>query len=155
MILKTIKYELQNILSGASGSSHDAVIQAISHHLKRSERTSPTAEEKHKNKHQETTKLIKYAHTHKVRRTNWIVKCKLIRFFISIPKSFGKIFDKLPLAYQKLLNRWLTNSKSALIPCKAALRRKKAVPIVMISTARFFNGWRYPLPTAAPGCGSF
>ena len=64
MILKTIKYELQNILSGASGSSHDAVIQAISHHLKRSERTSPTAEEKHKNKPQATTRLIKYAHTH-------------------------------------------------------------------------------------------
>lgn len=72
MILKTIKYELQNILSGESGNSYDAVIQAIAHYLKTGKRTSPTAEEKHKNKPQETKKLIKYAHTHNLFYNNVI-----------------------------------------------------------------------------------
>lgn len=61
MNLNIIKNELQNILSGTSGNSYDAAIQAIAGHLRRSKRASPTAEEKHKNKPEEKEKLIDYA----------------------------------------------------------------------------------------------
>lgn len=57
----SIKYELQNILSGKSGGSYDATIQAITRHLRTSERTSPVAEEKHQNKAKEKEKLINFA----------------------------------------------------------------------------------------------
>lgn len=56
MNLKLIKYELQTILSGKSGNSYDAIIQAVAHHL----RTSPMVEEKHQNKSKETEKLIDF-----------------------------------------------------------------------------------------------
>jgi hypothetical protein len=58
MNAKSIKYELQNVLSGTSGSSHDAVIQAVSDHLRRDERASPMAETKHQNKAKETERLL-------------------------------------------------------------------------------------------------
>lgn len=57
----SIKYELQNILSGKSGGSYDATIQTITRHLRTSERTSPMAEEKHQNKAKEKEKLINFA----------------------------------------------------------------------------------------------
>jgi hypothetical protein len=58
---KSIKYELQNILSGKSGGSYDATIQAVTRHLRTSQRTSPVAEEKHQNKAKEKEKLINFA----------------------------------------------------------------------------------------------
>lgn len=61
MNIKSIKHELQNILSGKSGSSYDATIQAITRHLRTSQRTSPVAEEKHQNKAKEKEKLISFA----------------------------------------------------------------------------------------------
>lgn len=57
----SIKYELQTILSGKSGSSYDATIQAVTRHLRTSQRTSPMAEEKHQNKAKEKEKLINFA----------------------------------------------------------------------------------------------
>ncbi|HHT22224.1 MAG TPA: hypothetical protein GXZ87_02775 [Bacteroidales bacterium] len=59
-----MRNELQNILSGTSSYSYDAVIQTIARYLRRSERASPTAEEKHENKPKETAKLIEYAKKH-------------------------------------------------------------------------------------------
>lgn len=64
MNFNIIRNELQNILSGTSGSSYDAVIQTIARFLRRSKRASPTAEEKHENKPKETAKLIEYAKEH-------------------------------------------------------------------------------------------
>jgi hypothetical protein len=57
MNIKSIKNELQNILSGKSGYSYDAVIQAVTNHL----RTSPMAEGKYENKGKETAKLVTFA----------------------------------------------------------------------------------------------
>jgi hypothetical protein len=59
--LNKTKYELQNVISGESGSSHDSLIQTIASYLRRSQRSGPKAEEKHKNKPQETERLIKFA----------------------------------------------------------------------------------------------
>ncbi len=61
MNLKSIKYELQTILSGKSGNSYDALIQTIAHYLRTSQKTGPMAEEKHQNKTEETAKLIAFA----------------------------------------------------------------------------------------------
>jgi indole-3-glycerol phosphate synthase len=61
MNIKSIKNELQNILSGKSGYSYDAVIQATTNHLRTRERTSPVAEGKHENKGKETARLIDFA----------------------------------------------------------------------------------------------
>ena len=57
MNTKQIKYELQNLISGKSGASYDALIQTVASHLRSGERTSPMAEEKHQNKTQETERL--------------------------------------------------------------------------------------------------
>jgi hypothetical protein len=61
MDTKQIKYELQNLISGKSGASYDALIQTVASHLRSGKRTSPMAEEKHENKAQETEKLIEFA----------------------------------------------------------------------------------------------
>jgi len=45
--IKEVKYELQNILSGKSSNCNNAPIQTISSLLRRHEKTSPMAEEKH------------------------------------------------------------------------------------------------------------
>ncbi|MGB0861459.1 MAG: hypothetical protein ACPG19_04615 [Saprospiraceae bacterium] len=55
-----MKNELQNILSGKSGYSYDAVIQAVTNHLRTSQRTSPMAKEKHQNRAKETERLITF-----------------------------------------------------------------------------------------------
>ena len=55
------KYELQNLISGTSSASYDALIQAVTQHLRRGTKTSPVAEEKHQNKHQETARLIEFS----------------------------------------------------------------------------------------------
>lgn len=61
MNIKSIKNELQNILSGTSGYSYDAVIQATTNYLRTSQRTSPMAESKHENRAKETARLIEFA----------------------------------------------------------------------------------------------
>ena len=61
MNIKQIKYELQNLISGESGASYDALIQTVVSHLRRGKKTSPMAEEKHENKAQETKELIDFA----------------------------------------------------------------------------------------------
>ena len=61
MDTKQIKYELQNLISGKSSASYDALIQAVASHLRSGKRTSPMAKEKHQNKVQETEKLIEFA----------------------------------------------------------------------------------------------
>ena len=61
MDTKQIKYELQNLISGKSSASYDALIQAVASHLRSGKRTSPMAEEKHQNKVQEKEKLIEFA----------------------------------------------------------------------------------------------
>jgi len=42
-----VKHELQHLISGESGTSYDALIQAVARHLKGSKRAGPMAEEKH------------------------------------------------------------------------------------------------------------
>ena len=61
MNIKQIKYELQNLISGKSGASYDALIQTVASHLRRGKSTSPMAKEKHQNKAQETEELIGFA----------------------------------------------------------------------------------------------
>ena len=61
MDTKQIKYELQNLISGKSGASYDALIQTVTSHLRSGKRASLMAEEKHQNKAQETEKLIEFA----------------------------------------------------------------------------------------------
>ena len=67
MDIKEVKHELQNILSGKSSNSNNAPIQTISRLLRRHEKTSPMAEEKHQNKAQETKQIIDFA-----RENDWI-----------------------------------------------------------------------------------
>lgn len=61
MAIKQIKYELQNILSGKSGQSYDAIIQAISCYLRESKSTSTLVKNQLENKSEEKKRLIKYA----------------------------------------------------------------------------------------------
>jgi len=59
--LTYIKHELQNLISGKSGASYDAPIQAIAKYLGGRPTSGPMAEEKHQNKPEETAKLIEFA----------------------------------------------------------------------------------------------
>lgn len=61
MNIKSIKNELQNILSGKSGYSYDAVIQTTTNYLRTSQRASSMVETKHENRAEETAKLIEFA----------------------------------------------------------------------------------------------
>ncbi len=63
MDFQKVKYELQNIISGESGASYDALIQTVASHLRSGKRAGPMAEEKHQNKAKETTKLVEIAST--------------------------------------------------------------------------------------------
>jgi len=62
MNIKQIKYELQNLISGKSGASYDALMQTTASHLRTGKRTGPVAEGKHQNKAQETEELIDPTH---------------------------------------------------------------------------------------------
>nr|WP_246516232.1 hypothetical protein [Aequorivita echinoideorum] len=64
MDLEQTKYELQNLISGKSGASYDALIQTISSYLRSGKRTSPMAEEKHEHKAEKTKRLIAFAERH-------------------------------------------------------------------------------------------
>ncbi len=77
MNLKQIKYELQNLISGKSGASYDALIQTVASHLRGGKRTGPMAKEKHENKTQETEELIEFAKSNHLRIEN-ISKEKII-----------------------------------------------------------------------------
>jgi hypothetical protein len=61
MNLKSIKHELQTILSGKSGNSHDAIIQAVAHHLRTSKGTGSVAETEHPNRTEEKAQLLAFA----------------------------------------------------------------------------------------------
>ena len=64
MNLRITKNELKTILSGKSGTSQDAVIQAITSYLRRGQSSSRVAEEKFQNKGEETARLIEFAQKH-------------------------------------------------------------------------------------------
>lgn len=61
MAINQTKYELQNILSGKSRQSYDAIIQAISSYLRESKSTSNLVKNQLENKSEEKKRLIKYA----------------------------------------------------------------------------------------------
>jgi hypothetical protein len=60
MTISTIKYELQNILSGKSEVSYGEPIQTITRYLRESFGTSGKIKENESNKSEETKKLIDY-----------------------------------------------------------------------------------------------
>ncbi len=64
MTISTIKYELQNILSGKSQVSHGESIQAITCYLRESLGTSEKTQGNESNKSEETKRLIDYINTH-------------------------------------------------------------------------------------------
>lgn len=66
MELNNIKYELQNLISGKSGASYDALIQTVSKYLGSGSAAGPMAEEKHQNKPKEAIRLIEFAKTHRI-----------------------------------------------------------------------------------------
>jgi hypothetical protein len=66
MNFKQTKHELQNIISGKSSSSHDALIQTIASYLRSGKRASPVAKEKHQDKTEETKRLIQFAKKHQL-----------------------------------------------------------------------------------------
>lgn len=70
MNLEETKNELQNILSGKSSSSYDALIQTIANYLRSGKRTSPTSQDKHNDKEEETKKLIDFATQNNLFLTN-------------------------------------------------------------------------------------
>jgi len=55
--LTTVKHELQNIIQGNGGKGEESLIQTISHHLRRSEESSASAQEMEFSKEQETKNL--------------------------------------------------------------------------------------------------
>jgi len=59
--IEQTKHELQNILSGTSGNSYDALIQTVAHYLRGGTKASPMAEEKHQNKQKEKERLVAFA----------------------------------------------------------------------------------------------
>lgn len=61
MNINQVKYELQNILSGKSSHSYDAIIQAVTGYIRTSQKSSPLAEEKHQNKSKEAERLKIFA----------------------------------------------------------------------------------------------
>lgn len=70
MNINETKHELQNILSGKSSSSHDALIQTIASYLRRSKKTSFVVERKFKDKEEEKKKLIDFAQQNNLVHTN-------------------------------------------------------------------------------------
>ena len=75
MLIKDIKYELQNILSGKSISGYDVVIQTVADNLRTSQKTSPMAETKHQNKGKETEKLLTFAQNNNLWSYYWTFLC--------------------------------------------------------------------------------
>lgn len=95
-----IKYELQNTLSGKSGSSDDPVIQAVASHLRSSQRAGPMAEEKHKNKAQEAKRLEQFAREHslfinEIDEVNFISSGAEQRVYLAGAKHVLKVNDAI------------------------------------------------------------
>ena len=61
-----MKHELQAIISGKSNHGDSTLIQTITNYIRTSQRTGPLAQEKHKNKKEETKKLIQFAKEEKL-----------------------------------------------------------------------------------------
>ncbi len=61
MNINQVKYELQNILSGKSSQSYEALIQTITSYFRGGKSSSTLVENKFKNKAEETKVLINYA----------------------------------------------------------------------------------------------
>ncbi len=59
-----VKHELQNLISGESGASYDAIIQAVLSHLRAGESASSMAQGKLEDKAEEAKELIRFARTH-------------------------------------------------------------------------------------------
>jgi len=57
MNLKSVKRELQDVISGKSGHSHDAAIQAVARYLRGGQSTSPMAKGKLQNKKEEAERV--------------------------------------------------------------------------------------------------
>lgn len=100
MDIKQIKYELQNLISGKSGASYDALIQTVASHLRSGKRTSPMAEEKHQNKAQETEKLITFAKSNNliledIPEENFIASGAEQRVYIKEEKYVVKLNDAI------------------------------------------------------------
>lgn len=100
MNIKQTKHELQNILSGKSSSSYDALIQTISHYLRSGKRTGPMAQEKHENKKKETKRLIAFAKDNdlffdKIDDAEFISSGAEQRVYIQNPKNVIKLNDAI------------------------------------------------------------
>ena len=98
MDTKQIKYELQNLISGKSGASYDALIQTVASHLRSGKRTSPMAEEKHQNKAQETEKLIEFA------KSNNLIIENIPEEQFNIQAHSSGLIGKLPSVHGMLYN---------------------------------------------------
>lgn len=61
MTSKEIRYDLQNLISGESSASYDALIQAVASYLRSGKRAGPMAEEKHNYKSKERARLVDFA----------------------------------------------------------------------------------------------
>jgi len=100
MDLKQLKYELQNLISGKSGASYDALIQTVASHLRSGKRASPMAEEKHQNKAQETEGLIAFAKSNNlildhIPEENFIASGAEQRVYITGDKYVIKLNDAI------------------------------------------------------------
>ena len=100
MDTKQLKHELQNLISGKSGASYDALIQAVASHLRSGKRTSPMAEEKHQNKAQETEELIDFAKSNNlilenIPEENFIASGAEQRVYITGEKYVIKLNDAI------------------------------------------------------------
>ena len=69
MNVNQVKYELQHLISGKSGASYDALIQATARYLRSGKRTGPMAEDKHQDKAEETEGLLRF-----VRRNELLIE---------------------------------------------------------------------------------
>ena len=100
MNLKQTKNELQSVLSGKSIFSYDPVIQTIAHKLRTSQKASPVAEEKHKNKNQETAFLKEFAAKHNlfvesINKSDFISKGAEQKVYIKDNKHVIKLNDAI------------------------------------------------------------
>lgn len=99
MDINEIKYELQNLISGKSGSSHDALIQTTARYLRSGKKTGPMAEEKHQNKRKETKKLIEFAEKNNllisINQNNFISEGAEQKVYIEDDKSVIKLNDAI------------------------------------------------------------
>ena len=100
MDIKQIKYELQNLISGKSGASYDALIQTVSSYLRSGKKSGPMAQEKHENKAQETKELIDFAKSNdlileQIPEENFIASGAEQRVYITGDKYVIKLNDTI------------------------------------------------------------